>query len=412
MLSDLHGAGKQWARLYAAAANAEGESVSASDEMLRQASEKVEGRLNKFYYTQLRISQELLRHSKRHGAKATFIAEPEYYPANPGKPIELTYHRLLSEKLAEWALCVSGFETVNDYAAVLMYPDFEGRPAQNKMDIPQAGRVTAEITIDNTKRTKALHNITLAVLDDKGRRVFETEPFSIGAAKSAAVQAEVYVPGDTGTGKRIFQAALMENGAIIAQRGLGLNVLDASLPESFLADVFLVPWAEEAIGKMTELGVIRGVGEMLFDPNASITREQFTKMVAELFDLPRAEGESSFADAEREAWYYESLVTAEKAGVINDRQGIFGVGEAMTRQDMALMLASALAYGGVALSGTTDAFGDAAEIAGYARDGVAGLAERGAIHGYEDGSFRPLDTATRAEAAQLLYNVYQIFDVY
>ena len=53
-------------------------------------------------------------------------------------------------------------------------------------------------------------------------------------------------------------------------------------------------------------------------------------------------------------------------------------------------------------------FTDSEEIEGYARPAVERLSRAGLIEGYEDGSFRPGDSATRAEAAKLLYCIWEM----
>ena len=43
-------------------------------------------------------------------------------------------------------------------------------------------------------------------------------------------------------------------------------------------DLDTVAWAEESINKLYKLGAISGKGEKIFDPNASITREELCKI--------------------------------------------------------------------------------------------------------------------------------------
>ena len=46
-------------------------------------------------------------------------------------------------------------------------------------------------------------------------------------------------------------------------------------------------------------------------------------------------------------------------------------------------------------------FRDSGQIAAYAKNSVAACQRSGVIDGYEDGTYRPNGTATRAEAAAL-----------
>jgi len=49
-------------------------------------------------------------------------------------------------------------------------------------------------------------------------------------------------------------------------------------------------------------------------------------------------------------------------------------------------------------------FRDINDVSDYAKDSVVGLYQRGLVSGTGDGSYKPLNYVTRAEAAQILYN--------
>ena len=70
----------------------------------------------------------------------------------------------------------------------------------------------------------------------------------------------------------------------------------------------------------------------------------------------------------------------------------------MTREQMAVLLARALNLSGTA----TLCFRDRSEIAPWAIQGVEQAVAAGYIDGFPDGSFQPLGTVTRAQAAKVL----------
>ncbi|GHT60492.1 hypothetical protein AGMMS50239_09560 [Bacteroidia bacterium] len=224
MLFEVHCAGKNWASLYAAAVQNEGGSVAFDKTKVNAAVSKIQGKLNPAYYTTMTISEELLRQAKQHSAKAEFVSAPGYYPGNPGKTAVVAYEQILSEKLAEWTSLVADFETVNDFAAVLMYVNFDGRPAENKMDIAPGGEKPATVQIDNTRRTSAISNVTVVVLNDNGAEISESAAFSVPAGATADVSVAVKVPLTLTGGKHVYKLVLKQNGHIISSRGLGVNV--------------------------------------------------------------------------------------------------------------------------------------------------------------------------------------------
>ena len=89
----------------------------------------------------------------------------------------------------------------------------------------------------------------------------------------------------------------------------------------------------------------------------------------------------------------------------NIEEIIFGVEQLLTRQDMAVFLARAV---GVAEEkGGMEHFLDSGDITPYARSSVGVLNDMGCISGFPDGTFRPMEYATRAEAAKILFMLMQ-----
>ena len=85
----------------------------------------------------------------------------------------------------------------------------------------------------------------------------------------------------------------------------------------------------------------------------------------------------------------------------------FGVGQKISRQDLCVMAYRTLNACDVEIPETTEEveFRDKTEIADYARDAVAALQKAGVINGDDDRHFNPQQTATRAEAAKIIYGV-------
>ena len=109
-----------------------------------------------------------------------------------------------------------------------------------------------------------------------------------------------------------------------------------------------------------------------------------------------------FRDADGQAGYTPYLVCAVRDGIVNGlSDDTFGIGVQITREDMAVMIARAVEAQAAGQDGTR--FADWEEIADYARDSVAALADMGLIQGDENGRFLPKAFTSRAEAAKVLY---------
>lgn len=172
------------------------------------------------------------------------------------------------------------------------------------------------------------------------------------------------------------------------------------------SDIDNYGWALESIIGLTNAGIVNGMGDNEFNPAGNVTREQFCKMVVQLFGVSVNDTDTDFKDVDPKAWYAPYITAAVQAGYVQGQSDdYFGVGESIMRQDMATILYRAANKTG---DGVILDFTDEASIAQYAKDAVSELVGLGVMNGYEDGSFKPRGSATRAEAAKVIWGIYQI----
>lgn len=165
------------------------------------------------------------------------------------------------------------------------------------------------------------------------------------------------------------------------------------------SDIAEVEWATEAIEALTAKGIINGVGDRKFDPQGTVTREQFVKMLCVALGLTE-EAEIAFADVAGDDWSAPYIKKAVKAGLISGvDENTFGYGVGISRQDIAVILHRTIKD----TTGTAQ-FADNGEIADYAKDAVGALSGLKILNGFEDGSFKPNASCTRAQAAVIIYN--------
>lgn len=174
------------------------------------------------------------------------------------------------------------------------------------------------------------------------------------------------------------------------------------------SDINKYGWAKEAIENLYYVGIVNGMEEGVFNPSGAVTREQFCKMVVQLFGVLENKTSTPFVDVSENAWYAPYIYSTISAGYVQGQSDeYFGIGESIMRQDMATIIYRAL--GNKNSSAILD-FTDVDSIAPYAEDAVSELVGLGVINGYEDGSFKPRGTATRAEAAKIIWEVYKILN--
>ena len=119
-----------------------------------------------------------------------------------------------------------------------------------------------------------------------------------------------------------------------------------------------------------------------------------------------ASTEIHFSDADQNMWYYPYLQRAYAAGIAEGiGEGRFGVGNHITRQDLAAMIYRAASKRGLQSSNAVVDYADADQISDYAKEAVAAMQSLGIISGMENHCFNPIQNATRAQAAKIIYGV-------
>lgn len=175
-------------------------------------------------------------------------------------------------------------------------------------------------------------------------------------------------------------------------------------PQEF-SDLGGYEWAKGSIENLLKKGVVSYAADGRFRPADRITREEFIKLLVCAFELVDGEARCSFEDVPGDSWYYIYVASAYKNGIT---QGIdaarFGAGTDIKRQEMAALVYRTIQLLGAELKedGAKKDFNDGAQIAEYAKEAVDSLQKAGIMNGDDTGSFRPEDSATRAEAAKVI----------
>lgn len=180
--------------------------------------------------------------------------------------------------------------------------------------------------------------------------------------------------------------------------------VDPTPAEDKFADVADDFWAAKDIYTLKDAGIIGGKSATEFDPEGDVTRAEFAKMVVGLFGYKATSDAVNFEDCKAEDWFTPYVAAGVEAGVIKGVSDTeFAPNATITREDACTILGRALNK--VAQSNELK-FTDADKVAEYAAPYVALLSELGYVNGYEDGSFAPTNNITRAEAAKIIAGIY------
>ena len=103
--------------------------------------------------------------------------------------------------------------------------------------------------------------------------------------------------------------------------------------ESGYSDVSSSDWYNNAISTLSNLGVITGYEDGTFRPNASISRAEFVTIVTRFFDYT-AEYEGTFSDVSYSSWYADFVQAAVDMGLVNGYEnGTFRPNASITRAE-------------------------------------------------------------------------------
>lgn len=182
-------------------------------------------------------------------------------------------------------------------------------------------------------------------------------------------------------------------------------------------DVAEDAWYHDYVYDLVYRGVVNGMTATTYEPEGKLTRAQFVKLLAcSLADaetLKTYEGQHPFKDSEGH-WAEAYIAWAKDKGIVEGVSATeFDPEAPITREQMATIFGRYALKQGIELpkdAAPAESFPDADKISEYAREFVELMRIAGILNGYEDGTFRPQNTATRAEAAKLFSLFLSITD--
>ena len=190
--------------------------------------------------------------------------------------------------------------------------------------------------------------------------------------------------------------------------------LDRRYPEDEKIDVPLgittvfAGWEETSVPSMLNgddhYAYIQGYSDGTVRPNANITRAQVATIFFRLLDEDVRDDNlttyNTFPDVDEDYWANTAISTMASLGVINGRNsGLFDPDAYITRAEFAAICARFDDSGVDGITTFTDTVGH------WAEDEISRAAALGWIQGYSDGTFRPNQYITRAQAVTMINRV-------
>ncbi len=165
-------------------------------------------------------------------------------------------------------------------------------------------------------------------------------------------------------------------------------------------------WYAEAVSAAVDNGLLYGKSTTVIDPNGDMTRAEMAAIINRSFGCYVKADISKYKDVSKDKWYFEDVAMAVQMGTYNGRSNTAMAPDApITRQEAMTVVARALELDYDSYSKTELAqFSDTGKISAWALPYVLAMVGADYIHG-RGKLLAPLDNITRAEFAQIFYNI-------
>ena len=182
------------------------------------------------------------------------------------------------------------------------------------------------------------------------------------------------------------------------------------------SDVPQDAWYYGYAGAVSEKGLMSGVSETEFAPDANVTRAMFVSVLYRLDGEPAFMNDLIFADVPEDAYYTKAVIWAQGKGIVNGVSDTeFAPDSEITREQIAAIITSYANYRGidtkaVANKEESQIPNDLEAVSDWAKDGVLYCFADGILKGDENANFNPKNKAKRSEIAVILQNSAKLGD--
>ncbi len=184
------------------------------------------------------------------------------------------------------------------------------------------------------------------------------------------------------------------------------NAMDFSaLSVETFVDLDGYAWAREQIEDLRAKGIVNVRSYQSYAPAEKITRGELAMFLVRTLGLT-GDAAESFDDVATDAEYAKEIAIGKAAGILNGvGDNKFNPEAEITRQDLMTIIARGMKLS--AEGADLTAFSDAGMIADYALEHVCAMVQSGLVKGNADGTLNPIGNTTRAEAAVIMQRILE-----
>lgn len=237
-------------------------------------------------------------------------------------------------------------------------------------------------------------NITTGTLVESDTSITQFQRYFVAEASSALITAQSAVTGH-------IDGFYTTDGETPPSPPANINALP-------FRDVQPTHWFFAAVEFVFSNGLFAGTSADLFSPGSPMTRGMFVTVLHRLDGLPQTGESSDFTDVQNPArFYYDAVVWAALNGIVTGvGDGRFSPDASITREQMAAILYRYAEFRNFDLTADSPAFYEFTDynaVSQFAALPMRWAVTQDVLHGAE-GRLIPQNTATRAQVAQIIYN--------
>lgn len=165
-------------------------------------------------------------------------------------------------------------------------------------------------------------------------------------------------------------------------------------------------WAQGAMTYCLDKGYFAGKGDGTFGANDPVSRGDLVTVLGRRRKA-QVKAEKVFKDVDPNTYYGPYVAWSKQVGIAHGYKGNFRPKDSMTREEMAKVFQDYLKAEKKLSKREKRTFKDQKKISSWAKESVDTLTSQGILVGDQKGNFNPKQTLTRAQVAQVLYQIDQ-----
>jgi len=181
---------------------------------------------------------------------------------------------------------------------------------------------------------------------------------------------------------------------------------EPDFPSRDFTDIDTSLWYHNAIDFVLNNGIMHGMGDKLFAPDAALSRAMMVQILYNMEGRPSYNVQNNFTDIDGH-WSADAVLWAGENNIVEGYEdGSFRPETDLSREQMAAVLCRYARYKGVDTStqGDLNVFVDGSLTSDWAAESMRWAVAVGIVNGTGDGMLSPLGSATRAHVAQIMTN--------